>query len=95
MVTIKIIHVDKDKIIGRDIGDENKIIEIELNKNIYLGLLAEMKKANISVDEKLECFNNRIFTIVETAWRKLPKDLKVEPRAFCVALRKDIENIQK
>lgn len=98
--TIRITSVDKEKIIGQEIiggddksYDKNKIIEIELNRNIYLGLLAEMKKAGVIVDEELKCFNNRIFTIVEMTWNKPVKGLNIIPTVFGVALRRDIENI--
>lgn len=90
-VTIKVISIDKDKIIGQEIckGDDN-IIKISMNRNIYLGLLAEMKKINVRVDDDLNCFVGKIFTIVEAMWRNPPKDLNVEPIVFGVALRRDI-----
>lgn len=100
--TIRIVSVNNEKISGIEIGSDNKyenkenkhnIIDISMNRNIYLGLLVEMKKAGIDIDEELKCFNNRIFTIVETEWRKPVKDLNVIPIAFGVALRKDLEYI--
>lgn len=90
MITIKIISIDKDKIIGQEtIGgndesyDKNKIIEIKLSKGVYLGMLAEMKKADIPVDDDLKCMIGHIFTIVEKEWKDVPK----------VTLRKDLEKI--
>lgn len=87
-ITIKIIHIDKDKINGREIGgeNENKIIDIPINKSIYLGMLTEMKKSNIVVDNDLQCFNNRIFTIFEREW------IDAAP-VFGTVLRKDLEMI--
>lgn len=92
-ITIKIISIDKDKITGQEIiggnkgddenYDKNNIVEIPMNKNVYLGLLAEMKKANIPMDDKLKCFVGKTFTIVEAEWKKPPK----------VTLRKDIEQL--
>lgn len=95
MVTVRIVSIDNDKISGIEIGDdiENNIIEIPMNRNIYLGLLTEMKKVNILVDSELSCFNNRVFTIVEKEWKRPPKDLNVEPIVFGVTLRKDLENM--
>lgn len=86
-VTIKIISIEKDRIIGKNIGDDT-IIEIEMNKNIYLGMLAEMKKTNICVDNDLKCFNNRIFTIVEEERIMKPKEMT---KIFGISLRKDLE----
>lgn len=85
MVTIKIIRVDNDKITGREIGgeNENKIIDINMNRSIYLALLTEIKKADVVIDEELDCFHNRIFTIYETKWKDTP--------VFGAALRKDLE----
>lgn len=83
--TIKIICIDKDKITGTSMEGENKnkTIDIPINKSIYLALLTEMKKANIDVDEELECFINRIFTVFERKWKDVP--------VFGAALRKDLE----
>jgi len=94
MVTIKIIRIDKDKLkltgleIGKDIN--NNTIDIPINKSIYLGMLAEMNKANILVDDELKCFDNRIFTIIEKEWKQR---ILNPPKTFCVALRKDIEKM--
>lgn len=92
MVTIRIINVGKDKISGIEIGGQNSgnIVEKPMNRNIYLGLLTEMKKANIQADDELKCFDNRIFTIVEKERKMSPKGLNVEPIVFGVTLRKDI-----
>lgn len=89
MTTIKIISIDKDKITGQEIEcdkdddenyDKNKIIKIKLSKGVYLGMLAEMKKADIPVDDDLKCMIGHIFTIVEKEWKDVPK----------VTLRKDL-----
>ena len=101
IITIKIISIDKDKITGLEIGDDesydkNKIIDIEMNKNIYLALLVEMKRANTIVDEDFQCFNDRIFTISEREWFRAPKKLwdgENPPKAFGVTLRTDLEKI--
>lgn len=91
-MTIRIVSVDENKIVGQEIGGQNSGngINIPMNRNIYLGLLAEMKKANIPVDEKLECMIGYVFTIVEKEWKKPPKGLSVIPIVFGVTLRKDI-----
>lgn len=96
-ITIKIVSIDTDKITGYEIGGQNnenkdKIVEIKLNKSIYSGLLAEMKKNNIMVDKELKCFVDKVFTIVETIWNKPPKGLIVTPILFSVTLRKDLMN---
>lgn len=101
MVTVRIINVDKDKITGQEIGgeegdekDESNIIDIPINKNIYLGMLAEMKKAGILVDNDLRYFNDRIFTIIEKEWKRALKELWIDgnpPKTFGVTLRKDLE----
>jgi hypothetical protein len=81
MTTIRIMSVDKDKIIGYEIGDdikesEKKIIDIPMNKNIYLRLLAEMKKADIPVDGELKCMIGHIFTMTNVDTVYLRKDLE-------------------
>lgn len=92
MVTVRITSIDNNKIVGLEIGGQNSgnRIEIPMNRNIYLGMLAEMKKSNIHVDDELSCFNNRIFTIVEKDWKRPPKDLNVVPIVFGVTLREDL-----
>lgn len=85
-VTVRIISIDENKISGIEIGGDNNIVDIPINRNIYLALLAEMKKSNIDVDKDLQCFNNRVFTILEG-------ELK-GASFFGVALRKDIEEMK-
>lgn len=111
-ITIKIKGIDSGKIIGINIEeihnsnmlsiDEDKIIDIDMDKNIYLAILIEMKKANIAVDEDLNCLRDRIFTISEREWFRAPKELwkpdektgeLAPPKTFAVALRKDLEYI--
>lgn len=96
-ITIKVISIDREKITGYGIGDiggiGSGIIEIFINKNIYLGMLAEMKKAKIQVDNDLRCFENRIFTIVKKEWENRPKDLDTDI-VYGMALRKDLEKIE-
>lgn len=84
-ITINVIKVDKYKITGVKIEgeDKDKIIDILINKSIYIALLTEMKKADVIVDEELRCFDNRIFTIFEGEWKETP--------VFGAALRKDLE----
>lgn len=98
MVTVRITSVDNNKIVGLEIGGQNSesgnIVEIPMNRNIYLGLLAEMKKANVPIDEDLKCFIGKVFTIVEKDWKRPPKDLSVIPIVFGVTLRKDLEMIK-
>ena len=100
--TIKIKGIDSGKIIGINVEDKDKdkIIDIDMDRNIYLGMLVEMKKANVTVDEDFQCFNDRIFTISEREWFRAPKELwkpdektgeLTPPKTFAVALRKDLE----
>jgi|CXWL01.1.fsa_nt_gi hypothetical protein len=101
MTTIKIISIDKEKISGIEIGgddksesyDKNSIIDIPMNRSIYSGLLAEMKKADVPIDEDLKCFIGRVVTIVEKEWKRTPKELWIDgnpPKTFGVTLRKDL-----
>ena len=42
--------------------------EIILNRRIYKGMLAELKKNNISIDENLECLT-KVWTITGIEWK--------------------------
>lgn len=41
---------------------------IELSKDIYQGMLAELKKNNVTVDENLECLK-KVWTICGVEWK--------------------------
>jgi hypothetical protein len=93
MTTIKIFKIYNGLILGFDIENQ-KLTDVPINRNIYKGMLAEMKKAKIDVDDKLECFNKRIFTIYEREWKNAPKEYwngSNPPKTWAVSLRKDIE----
>ncbi len=72
---------------------------LHINSIIYKGMLVEMKKAKIFVDEDLKCMVNCIFTIGGRRWFTAPRELwkvdknlgySVPPTTFCIALRKDL-----
>lgn len=74
---------------------------LHINSTIYKGLLTELKKAKISVDDDLKCIVGCIFTIGCREWFNAPRDVwksdektgkLVPPRTLCIALRKDLMN---
>lgn len=71
-----------------------------ISSTIYKGILAEMKKAKIPVDDDLKCVVNRVFTIAGRDWSNAPKEMwkiddatkrPVAPKTYSVALRLDLE----
>jgi hypothetical protein len=71
-----------------------------ISSTIYKGLLAELKKAKIPVDDDLKCVVGRIFTIAGREWPNAPKEMfkiddvtkkPVAPKTYSVALRLDLE----
>ena len=71
-----------------------------ISSTIYKGILAEMKKAKIPVDDDLKCVVNRIFTVAGREWPNAPKEMfkiddvtkrPVAPKTYSVALRLDLE----
>jgi hypothetical protein len=71
-----------------------------ISSTIYKGILAEMKKAKIPVDDDLKCIVNHIFTIVGREWPNAPSQMfkiddvtkkPVPPKTYSVALRLDLE----
>jgi len=71
-----------------------------ISSTIYKGILAEMKKAKIPVDDDLKCITNRVFTIAGREWPNAPKEMwkpdevtkkLVAPKTYSVALRLDLE----
>lgn len=76
---------------------------LKINSNIYKGMSAELKKANINIDNDLKCLVNCIFTMVSREWFQAPKELwkpdektgeLAPPIVFAIALRKDLMNKQ-
>lgn len=72
-----------------------------VSSTIYKGILAEMKKAKIPVDDDLKCIVNRVFTIAGREWANGPKEMwkmdditkkLVPPKTYSVALRLDLES---
>ena len=71
---------------------------LTINSIIYKGMSAELKKANIHIDDDLKCLVNCIFTIASRQWFQAPKELwkpdekgeLVPPKTYAIALRKDI-----
>lgn len=71
-----------------------------ISSTIYKGILAELKKAKIPVDDDLKCIVNRVFTIAGREWPNAPKEMfriddatkkPVPPKTYSVALRLDLE----
>lgn len=71
-----------------------------ISSTIYKGILAELKKAKVPVDEDLKCIINRVFTIAGREWPNAPKEMwkiddvtkrPVAPKTYSVALRVDLE----
>lgn len=71
-----------------------------LSSTIYKGILAELKKAKIPVDDDLKCIVGRVFTIAGREWPNAPKEMfKIDevtkkplaPKTYSVALRTDLE----
>ena len=72
-----------------------------ISSTIYKGILAELKKAKIPVDDDLKCIVNRVFTIAGREWPNAPKEMfkiddvtkkPVPPKTYSVALRLDLES---
>ena len=71
-----------------------------ISSTIYKGILAELKKAKVPVDDDLKCVVNRIFTVAGREWPSAPKEMwkiddatkkPVAPKTYSVALRLDLE----
>lgn len=112
-VTIRILlapkHVVNDKLPNREsitarcvvYGRESDLqYDFWISSTIYKGILAEMKKAKMPVDEDLKCIVGRIFTIAGRDWQNAPKEMfkidditkkPVAPKTYSVALRLDLE----
>ncbi len=74
--------------------------DLWISSTIYKGLLTELKKAKVPVDNDLTCIVGRIFTIVGKDWHSAPKDMwkinevtkKPEsPKTYGISLRTDLE----
>lgn len=71
-----------------------------VSSTIFKGVLAEMKKAKIPVDDDMKCVVGHIFTIAGREWPNAPKEMwrvdevtqkLVAPKTYSVALRLDLE----
>ncbi len=82
-------------------GRESELTyDLWVSSTIYKGILAELKKAKIPVDDDLKCIVNRVFTIAGREWPNAPKEMfkidditkkPVAPKTYSVALRTDLE----
>lgn len=82
-------------------GRESELqYDFVISSTIYKGILAEMKKAKIPVDDDLKCVASRVFTIAGREWPSAPKEMwkpdevtkkLVAPKTYSVALRLDLE----
>jgi hypothetical protein len=71
-----------------------------LSSTIYKGVLAELRKGKIPVDDDLKCIVGRVFTIAGREWPHAPKEMfkidevtkkPIAPKTYSVALRTDLE----
>lgn len=74
--------------------------DIWLSKTIYKGILAELKRAEIPVDNNMRCIVGHVFTVAGREWHTAPIDMwsfdsntnkNVPPKTYAVALRPDLE----
>lgn len=81
--------------------EEDLQYDFWLSSTIYKGILAELKKAKIPVDDDLKCIVGHIFTIAGRDWPNAPKEMfkidditkkPVPPKTYSVALRLDLES---
>jgi hypothetical protein len=72
-----------------------------LSSTIYKGILAELKKAKIPVDDDLKCIVGHVFTIAGREWPNAPKEMwkidevtkkPIAPKTYSIALRQDLES---
>lgn len=72
-----------------------------VSSTIFKGILAEMKKAKIPVDDDLKCVVGRVFTLAGREWPSAPKEMwkpdevthkLIAPKTYSVALRLDLES---
>lgn len=80
--------------------DDGLQFDVFLPSTIYKGMLAELKKFNVEVDDDMKCIVHRVFTVSGKQWDTAPKEMwrddplsgrPVPPKTYNTALRPDLE----